>query len=243
MRAGVLVSIIGHIGFAMMTMLAWEARSEMPAFGGSVVPVEIVDVAEESNVRALTQDVATEEPAAAEEQQIATNEAPPAPTPTPTPQRRNRSEDAFEDLLRQGMTNTDATPAPRRVDGASSDRTQAGAGLGTAERASLEDRASALMRDATNRCWRSTADMPDPERLVVVLEVQLNRNGGLVGQPTRIQPPNRPTYDPLMQEALRRAEQAVRLCDPYTRIADDRVVGEHYDIWRSVQIRFGPREN
>ena len=48
MRAGWVVSFIGHVGFVLMTMLAWEARSTMTPSVGSVVPVEIVDIAAES---------------------------------------------------------------------------------------------------------------------------------------------------------------------------------------------------
>jgi len=53
MRAGVAVSVVGHIGFVLLTMLAWEARTTLTPTIGSIVPIEIVDVAAESNVRAL----------------------------------------------------------------------------------------------------------------------------------------------------------------------------------------------
>jgi hypothetical protein len=56
MRPGVIVSIIGHVGAVLMTLLAWEARTTLPPESGAVVPVEIVDVALESNVRALAEE-------------------------------------------------------------------------------------------------------------------------------------------------------------------------------------------
>ena len=80
MRAGWVVSLIGHIGFVIMTLLAWEARSTIEPMSGAVVPVEIVDVAAESNVRALAEDIPDEEVSPVEEQTVV-DETAPAPTP------------------------------------------------------------------------------------------------------------------------------------------------------------------
>src|SRR5262245_26130426 len=84
MRPGVFVSIIGHVGFVMMTLLAWPAlHSTLPSQSGVVVPVEIVDVAAESNVQALAEDVPDDEEVAPNEQDQ--TEAQPEPTPAPAP--------------------------------------------------------------------------------------------------------------------------------------------------------------
>lgn len=47
MRAGWLVSLIGHIGIMLMTTLVWQTAAEIAPNAGAVVPVEIVDVAVE----------------------------------------------------------------------------------------------------------------------------------------------------------------------------------------------------
>src|SRR5215470_10856232 len=78
--AGWAISAVGHVGFVMMTLLAWETRSTLIANVGAVVPVDIVDVAPESNVRALAQP--TPEDAVPEPQE---QPAPPAPAPAPAP--------------------------------------------------------------------------------------------------------------------------------------------------------------
>jgi len=88
-------------------------------------------------------------------------------------------------------------------------------------------------------CWRTTADLPEPERLQVVVEFQLNRNGTLNGQPSVMSPRNT-TFDPIMNEAVQRALRAVRSCD-LSSIADDPVVGPHFDIWREQEVTFGVR--
>lgn len=239
MRAGWVVSLIGHVGFVIMTMLAWEVSAPMRTGGTAVVPVEIVDVAAEANVRALAEDVQddAEETFTEETQAAAETPPPPAPTPTPTP-RREQQEDAFDPAEASRLAS--AEQRRRREEGETSDRTQRGQGLGTEERTSLEARIAGITRQELNRCWRSTADMPDPERLIVELSVRLNRDGSLSGQPRVVSPTNY-TFDPLMNEAVNRALRAVRTCEPITRLAEDPVVGEHYALWREQEVIFGPR--
>ncbi len=239
MRAGWLVSLIGHIGAVMMTMLAWEARSTLLPEVSSVVPVEIVDVAAESNVRALAEAVPEEE--VAPEAQEETAEPTPEPSPTPAPQpreQRARQNNDFDLAAIARMVNNDTKTGRRRSEGAPADRTQRGAGLGTAEVAALEDRARALARAHLRRCWRMPIDLPEPDRLVVTVEFDLNRNGTLNGAP-RIVSPRNYTFDPAMRTAVEAAVRAVRVCDPYP-FPDDPLVGEHYDIWRRTEFTFRP---
>jgi hypothetical protein len=239
MRAGVLVSIIGHIGLVMMTMLAWEARSEIPATGGSVVPIEIVDVAEESNVRALARQVEGDESPMQADAPTAEEEPPPAPAVAPAPPRTRSAADDFSPEAVAQMLNKDRTPSPPRQDGAPSDRNRPGAGLGTEERASMEDRVRSLTRAHLTRCWRMPVDLPEPERLIVTLEFDLNRNGTLNGQP-RVTSPSNYTFDPPMRTAVEAALRAVRQCDPYP-FPDDPVVGEHFETWARLTFIFRPR--
>jgi len=242
MRAGVVVSIIGHVGAVMMTMLAWESRTVLSPAAGAIVPIEIVDVADESNVRALAEEVPDEEVSATDTPPEPTPpEAAPTPTPSPTPPRpQQRRQDDFDLSDISGLVDKQRDPGRRQQEGQRADRTQRGAGLGTAERASVEDRARALVDRHLQRCWRMPDDLPDPERLVVVVGFQLNRNGTLNGQPRVISPRNY-TFDAPMNEAVNRAVRAVRQCDPYP-LADDPIVGEHFDIWREQEIRFGHRQ-
>lgn len=239
MRAGVLVSVIGHVGAVLMTLLAWEVSSTLPGNIVTVVPIEIVDVAVEANVRALAEDVPDEE-VAPQEEQIATEEEPaPAPTPTPQPQRRQRNDDfSLADI--SGMINRERETGRRREEGQSAETTRRGAGLGTEERTSVEARIATIVRSELQTCWRTVADMPDPERLVVVVTFRLNRDGSLNGQP-RVTSPGNYTFDPQMNEAVNRALRAVRTCDPIDRLPQDPIVGQHYDIWRDQIVTFGLR--
>jgi len=241
MRAGVLVSIIGHVGAVMMTMLAWEARSSLPEHTLAVVPIEIVDVAAEANIRALAEDVPDEEVAPQEEQAPQEEEPQPAPAPTPTPQQqRRRQNEEFNLAEISGMINRERDSGRRQQEGQRADRTQRGAGLGTEERASIEARIATLVRQELQHCWRTVADMRDPERLRVTVAFRLNRDGSLNGQPRVLSPANY-TFDPDMNEAVNRAMRAVRTCDPYDRLPDDPVVGDHFEVWRDQEVTFGLR--
>ena len=236
MRAGWLVSLIGHVGAVLMTTLMWEVRSQPTPDIMSVVPVEIVDVAVESNVRALAEDV-PEDDGAPESAEATEAAAPAAAAPTARTQPAARNDD-FDLAAIARMVNNDSKTGRQRNEGARADRNQRGAGLGTAETAALEDRARALARAHLRRCWRMPIDLPEPDRLVVTVEFDLNRNGTLNGAP-RVTSPRNATFDPAMRTAIEAALRAVRMCDPYP-FPDDPLVGEHYDIWRHTEFTFRP---
>lgn len=235
MRAGWVVSVIGHVGFVIMTMLAWETHSTAIPSQGAVVPVEIVDVAAESNVRALAEDVPDEEVSPTEEQPSEA-EPEPAPSSQPTPPRPRQNNDSFDLSAVSGLLDKQRDPGRERQEGQRADRNQRGAGLGTAEVAALEDRVRALNRRAMQRCWRMPSDLPDPERLVVTLEFDLDRNGNLRGQP-RVTSPRNYSFDASMRTAVENALRAVRSCD-FTFFPEDPVVGPHYEVWDEVEYTF-----
>lgn len=239
MRAGWVVSFIGHVGFVLMTMLAWEARSTLTPSVGSVVPVEIVDIAAESNVRALAEDVPDEEVSPDEEQTVEEEQAP-APEPAPQPPQQRRQTEEFDLAAIAGLIDRQRDPDRRRQEGERADRNQQGAGLGTAEVAALTDRIRAVGRAHLRRCWRMPADLPDPDRLVVTVEFELNRNDTLNGQP-RVTSPRNYTFDPHMRTAAEYALRAVRQCDPYP-YPDDPVLAEHYQLWRETTVVFDPSQ-
>ncbi|ANP46927.1 hypothetical protein [Candidatus Viadribacter manganicus] len=235
MRAGWVVSAIGHVGFVVLTMLAWETRSTILPSSGTVVPVEIVDVAAESNVRALARDVPDEEVSGSEAPPSEEQEAP-SLTPEPAPRRPRQPQEEFNVGATQDLLNRDAEQRRRREHGETSDRDQIGGGLGTAERVALEDRVSALTQRAMLRCWRMPADLPDPERLVVTLSFELDRNGNLRGQPRVVSPTNT-TFDPHMRAAVEAALRAVRSCN-FSFFPEDPAVGPHYDAWDELDYTF-----
>lgn len=241
MRAGWLVSLIGHVGVVLMTTLAWQTAAEVAPNLGAIVPVEIADVAAESNVRALAEDVPDEEAAPQQQEQAQEAEPEPAPTPAPPQRPQQRRNSAFDLAAAAGLVNNDTKTGRERQDGAAADRNQRGAGLGTAEVARLEDRLIAISRAhiLRNNCWRMPIDLPEPERLVVTIRFRVNRNGTLMGEPEVVSPRST-TFDPAMRTAVESARRAIRLCDPFP-FPDDPTVAEHYELWRDMEYQFRPR--
>lgn len=240
MRPGIVVSIVGHLVAVWLTWLSWPAMAELQPMGAQIVPVEIVAIGDETNVRALAEQVPEDE-VAPQEEEASEEEPAPAPTPTPTPRRQTQNDDEFDLADISGMIDRQRNQGRRQQEGAPADRNQRGAGLGTEERATIESRATALVNARLRTCWRSTDDLPEPERLLVTVAFQLNRNGSLNGQPNVVSPRNY-TFDPIMNEAVNRAMRAVRVCD-LSALADDPVVGPHYDIWRDQEVTFGRRSS
>lgn len=239
--AGVIVSAIGHVGAVLMTFLAWETRSIDIAEQGTLVPIEIVAVAPESNVRALAiPDPPEEEAPVAAEETAPEPETAPTPTPAPPerPRPRPRNDDFNLDSIAQ-LVDKQRQPGRERNEGAAADRNQRGAGLGTDEAVALEDRVRSLTQAHLLRCWRMPIDLPDPDRLVVTVEFELDRNGSLRGQPRVTQPRNY-TFDPAMRTAAEAALRAVRQCDPYP-FATDPLVGQYYQLWDQLEFTFRPR--
>jgi hypothetical protein len=234
MRAGWVVSFIGHVGFVIMTLLAWETRTTLVPSGVVAVPIEIVDIAPESNVRALAEEVPDEEVAPQEEQ---TTEEQPEVAPAPAPRQRPQDE-SFDLSSVAGLLDKQREPGRERNEGQRAERNQRGAGLGTAEVAALEGRVVALMQRAMQRCWRMPVDQPDYERLRVTLEFDLDRNGNLRGQPRVISPTNY-TFDAPMQVAVNNARRAIQTCEPYPFPTDPQL-GNHYEAWDKITFNFYP---
>jgi hypothetical protein len=172
------------------------------------------------------------------EPQPAPAPTPASPRPTPRPQR-----DQFDLGSIAQLVDRSRRAGEEHVEGANANRNQRSAGQGTHDVASLQDRAAAILKAEMLRCWRAPIDLPNPDRLVVTVHIELDRNGNLRGQPSVISPPGGNSFDPSMRTAVASALRAVRACDPYTRLATDPIVGAHYEIWGAQDYVFRPEPN
>ena len=118
---------------------------------------------------------ATPEPEPEPEEPPAPVRQPPQRTVQPPPSRP--AEPSLADLL----GNLERQVADARSDaGAPAQGAERSAvGSGATDTADL----ATLIRSQTYRCWRTVADMPNPENLGVIVEVRLNRDGSLSGPP------------------------------------------------------------
>jgi hypothetical protein len=233
MRAGWLVSLIGHVGAALMTSLAWQCSAEsLPSSVGAgvVVPVEIVDVAIEDNVRALSDDAPADEFEAVAPAAGQPEPAPGAQRPNPQ-QTRSFNPNQSEALLK----NTEADDRPRPTNGAPGP-TRPGAGAGTLDQATLETMLRSETLRHLQRCWRSNVDARDP--IIVTLRFALDREGRIAGEIQLISPRESNFMSGEQRAAIANARRAARLCEPYP-FPTHAVLREHYNLWRLNNYRFG----
>ncbi len=244
--AGALVSGIGHVGLVMLTFVAWPAATLDPV-DAFVVPVEVVSIGDITNVRAIeapAEDISEEETPAEEPVAQRQSEPEPAPAPSaqrPQPRRQQNELDlaSLGDLLNDKQRPEGQRRTPRSETAERGDRARRGAGLGTAEQARLEDYIRARGDAHIGRCWRAPVDSANPERLAVIVEFDLDRQGHVRGAPRVVSPSTFGATGEL-RAAIDNAVRAVRACDPYP-FADDPLTADHYDLWRQITYNLDPR--
>ncbi|HXI87231.1 MAG TPA: hypothetical protein VNH64_07220 [Parvularculaceae bacterium] len=110
--------------------------------------------------------------------------------------------------------------------------------VGAGDKLTASDEAK--MKAAIKPCWHSASIIgaPDASKLIVILDIDLNRDGTLAGPPRvvnqlQISLSGNKFWAVAEQEALR----AVSACAPYDFLSQDR-----YDVWREMQLTFDPSE-
>jgi hypothetical protein len=181
-------------------------------------------------------DEETEEPVTEEDEQDPTpTEEPKEEEPKSDPQQDFLSglEDALKDLDPDKDTSS-PRQTPDEVPGQvqQGDRDQERVGLGDRLTASEES----LVAARVEQCWKRLSGAPEPEKLLVVIEFDLNRDGTLIGSPkvanrTQI----RTSGNSYWVAAEQRAVAAVLECAPYDFLSPER-----YDAWKEFRFNFRP---
>ncbi|WP_421790371.1 hypothetical protein [Hyphobacterium sp.] len=252
-----LVSLLGHAGLVVAGLLYFPESTRQFATS-QIVPLELITEIQE--ITNLPEEEVEEEPVLEEappepepeetppppdpepeveldaEPDVApVDEAEPEATPAPsetaqpeeeTPQRpvRSRREDSLDSLL------ADLASTVEEERGSSSSRDDRPA------QASYEALGITLadsIRSQAQRCYRSSVDAPNPEQLIVLVRVRLNRDGTLDGQPDVL---NRDTIEGsgnrFWRVARDRSVAAIIDCAPY------RLPAEYFSIWRRIDVTF-----
>ena len=163
------------------------------------------------------------------------------PQPKPAPPKPKNDEldfDALSQLINKEKENERAaTPrdAPSETT-ETADRARAAVGAGDRLTASVV----AKMNAAISVCWNAGVIIgaPEPEKLIVILEFELNRDGSLASQPrvanaTRINLSGNRFWKVAEREAI----SAVIKCAPY-----DFLPLEQYETWKDMRLNFNPSQ-
>jgi colicin import membrane protein len=100
---------------------------------------------------------------------------------------------------------------------------------------SLQAQMNGWFQDKFQGCWTQPISLPAGPKYVPEIRVPLNLDGSLTGDPTLLNPPSDPGWQPLAESALR----AVHTCDPLP-VPD--IFKPYYDQWRDRIVRFNDED-
>jgi len=153
----------------------------------------------------------------------------------PKPENKDLDLDALSALVDKAKE--EEQPAPQKAPSETAEAAdRARAAIGAGDRLTASDEAK--MRAAVERCWNASAIIgaPEPEKLVVVVDFELNRDGSLASAPRvanamQINLSGNRFWRVAEQTALR----AVVACAPY-----DFLPQERYQTWKEFKLNFDP---
>ena len=164
----------------------------------------------------------------------------PAPRPMPAaappaPEAPNRAFDATRIAALLDKRLDDRPPAPRVADPAptaSTERTRNQLVAASNEPLSISE--IDAIRLQYMRCWVPPTGAPSNLDLRIGVRVQLNLDGGLIGNPAVIEQFGQGSFHQAMADSVLRA---IRKCDPLQQLPRDK-----YDRWKKIDIVFDPRD-
>ena len=253
-----------HVAVIAAASFAWPHDFELSEEPSDIIPVELMTVAETTNVAPK---VVEREPP--ELKEIPPPAAPPIPPPPPpeevevAPEPEDKPPPPEPKQVAEAAKPPPAPPVPRQRPKPEPPQPQFSVdsvlalldsrapkappappqaeiaetpqkGLG-AQTASTIDLRDALLAQI-RECWNVPVGAPTPEKLIVQVRVFLARDGSLA-QPPLLEPQTRAAAasNPYMRTAAEAALRAVNVCEPYKLLPTDR-----YDAWREIVMTFDP---
>lgn len=181
------------------------------------------------------------EPAPAEpEPEPEPEPVPPKETPTvkPKPPSDELDLDALSQLIDKEREN-ERVEAPRETPSQTTETADsARPAIGAGDRLTASDEAK--LKAAMAECWNAGAIIgaPEPEKLLVVIDFELNRNGTLASPPRVVNELQiNLSGNQFWRVAQREAVNAVMKCAPY-----DFLPVERYDSWKEFRFNFDPSQ-
>jgi hypothetical protein len=163
--------------------------------------------------------------------------SPPAPKQQPKPKPNPKREDLDLDALSALVDKSRKASSEEQTDEAApieADRARPAIGAGDRLTASDIDK----MRAAVSRCWNASAIIgaPEPEKLIVEIDIDLNRDGSLAGEPRVVNALEISlSGNRFWQVAQQNAVRAVVQCAPYDFFDPVR-----YQEWKAFTLYFDP---
>ena len=238
---GFAVSVLFHAAIVAVSLFyfrnVFDAAPETHA-----VPVDLIQVADKTNVQAMAPPPPKEEKIETQQTPIEPpplpefQEAEPSPEVTipkfkiqPEPRKTARQQQDFNALLNK-LTKAEKTP-PKNAKTA--DRIIQGIGAMNGMTADLAD----ALKSQIYRCWSPPVGAPNAADLVVDFDLQLNQDGSVASLRPSLGSQAAASANPYTRAAVDAARRATYQCQPY------RLPADRYAQWREVDpLRFDPRE-
>ena len=260
-RVGVLGALLLHGLIAAGAMFTWQHHLDITDEAAPVVPVDLVTIADKTNIAPTVQrqpkvepkDIPTPpqletpipKPAPAPPQAEAAPDQAPSepviakPTPAPTPMKKPQDAPLAPDQKKpksddfSALLNKLTSPVAAPRNARTADRTVRGIGAMNAMTMDLSD----ALKNQIAQCWNPPVGSPHPERLIPEFELFLSPDGR-VAQPPQLaaDSASQAAGDPFMRAAADAARRAIYTCQPYKLPADK------YNVWRDITIDFDPRK-
>ncbi len=244
-------AVVLHLLIVAATLFTWPHALEIAQSNPEIVPVDLVTLADSTNVApverappkiepstslaalapdtppapAIDTEPAPEEVVPAKKPEPAPVPTPPVPTPKTQADKKKPAQDDFTKLL---DNLTQDKPQPNAKQGS---RTVKGLGAQTAMTADLKS----LLQSLIDPCWNRPDAVPHPEQLIVNMRIFLNPDGSVAQSPQVLGDSG--SGNPYWGAAVDAARRAVYVCAPYKLPAD------RYGQWRDFTITFDPRKS
>jgi hypothetical protein len=259
MKRSMIASGVLHAAVIVAATVAWPHAIEQSEDTPSVVPVELVTIADMTNIAPSAPETpkpetppepAPPQPQAAAPPPQQAEVAPPEPDKPTPPKEEQKNASAPPNPVRprrkpapdQQKFDVDTVlalldkRAPKPVapppNAKPAETTVKGLGAQDAFTMDLNDALLAQMRE----CWNVPVGAPNPEQLIVQVRVFLAQDGSLA-QPPLLESASRAAAagNPYMRTAAEAALRAVNICAPYKRLPPNK-----YDAWREIVMTFDP---
>jgi outer membrane biosynthesis protein TonB len=233
MRLSFFPSLALHIGaiavFLPAISDAWQ--SEAPPM--MILPVELLEIADTTNMTAASEAVKEEEepevaptpaeaappppPPEPEEEILPTEEPPPKKQPEqkkPEPKQEKQDfESALKDLVRSAQDAPSPAPKKAAPDASAASEGAPRMNAGDRRRMTMTVGDAILQQLIAKGCWNSQADMADARRLRAVIAIRFGRDGRFLAEPRLVEPTREPSNDPPLQVYIQRARSGLAKCN------------------------------
>lgn len=263
LRRSVIGSGLLHVAVIAATSMAWSSSYSLPDETPPAIPVDLIQVADVTNVAPAQPDPPKVKPLPdpeppplppvtappPEEAEVAPE--PDKPLPKPEPEKELVAK-APDHPVRPKLKPAREKPQKFDVDSVlafldkSTPQTPPAPapavkkaevpvqGLGAQDAFTLDIKDALLAQ--MRECWNVPEGAPDPEKLIVQVRVFLTPDGGLA-QPPQLEAATRAAAasNPYMRAAAEAALRAVNVCEPYKHLPT-----EKYQVWREIVMTFDP---